>query len=194
MIVIDNRPSLESRLARLQSQKRLLFRGSRGRLRGLYRLNRLRNGLDLGGFGEVLGLDCGLGDRLGLDRGGDLGHLGGSRAAANVLLGLVAVLAHVLLHDTGGVGGTLSGKVLELVGLGADNLLQVGNLLIDNLAVADVHERSEVSHGHGDDGQTPKRNETDEPVASEGSSEGLEESIRYFPSYSTMTHYRINIR
>lgn len=184
MTVIDNRSSLTEGLARLHSQKGRLLRGRRGWLRGLNRLNsldRLRNWLGVGGFGEVFSLDCGLSDSLGLDRGGDLGHLGGSRAAANVLLSLVAVLAHVLFHDTGGMGGTLFRKVLELVGLGADDLLQVVNLLIDDLTVADVHERSEVSHGHGDDGQTPKGNESDEPVASEGSSESLDnQSVMFF--------------
>lgn len=181
-IMIDNRSSERIGLARLQSQKGLLLRGRRDRLNRLYRLNHLGGGLKLGGFREVLGLDCGLRDRLSLDGGGGLGHLGGSGAAANVLLGLVAVLVHVLLQGTGGVGGTLAGKILELVGLGADNLLKAGDLLVDDFAVADVHERSEVGNGHGDNGETPERNETDEPVASEGSSESLEQkSIRIFP-------------
>jgi hypothetical protein len=79
-----------------------------------------------------------------------------------------------LLQGTGGVGGTFAGEILELVGLGADNLLKVGDLLVDDFTVADVHERSEVGNGHGDNSETPERNETDEPVASEGSSESLE--------------------
>lgn len=170
-IVIDNRSSPVIGHAHLQSQKGLLLHGGRGRLSGLYRLG---NGLDLGGFGEVLGLDRGLSDGLDLHGGGDLGRLGGRRAAANVLLGLVAVLAHVLLHDTSGVGGTLASKVLQLVGLGTDDLLKVGNLLVNDFAVADVHKRSEVGNSHGDNGQTPEGNESDEPIAGESSSESLE--------------------
>lgn len=86
----------------------------------------------------------------------------------------MAVLANVLLHDTSGVRGTLTGNVLQLVGLGADDILDVGNLLINDFAVADVHERSEVGHSHGNDEQTPEGDESDKPVARESSSEGLE--------------------
>lgn len=139
--------------------------------------NRLGNGLNLGSFREVLSLDDGLGVGIALDNRRDelgLGCLGRGRATANVLLGLGAVVTNILLHQTGSVGGVLASQVLQLVGLGADDGLEVCDLLIDDLTVADVHKRAEVGGGYGDHGESPDRNEADQPVASEGSGESLQ--------------------
>lgn len=135
------------RRVRLDGQERLPLGllGRRGRLHGL------EHGLNLGSFREVLSLDRGLRNGLGLHGGrGNLAHLRRGGPAADVLLGLGAVLADVLLHDSSGVGGALTGQILQLVGLGADDRLEIGDMLVDDLTVADVHKGTEVGGGHGD--------------------------------------------
>lgn len=180
-IIVGNHqsPSVlqDTRIAKgqlLNCQERLALLLLLNRLNGVG--DGLRNGLDLGSLREVLGLDDGLGVGIALDNRRDelsLGRLGRSRATANVLLGLGAVVTNVLLHQTGSVGGVLAGHVLQLVGLRADDSLEVCDLLIDDLAVADVHKRAEVGGGDGDHSKSPDRNEADQPVASEGSGESL---------------------
>lgn len=154
-------------------------------------IERLGDRSGLGSGGEVLGLDSGLSNgrsealqglglgRLGndfvLDRADKLGSLRGGRAAgADVSLGLGAVLADILLHQTGSLRSALTSQVAKLVGLVVDDFLGVDNLLVDEFTVADVDEGSEVGGGHGNNGQAPEGNEADQPVASEGSSESLE--------------------
>lgn len=153
-------------------------------------IERLGNGSGLGSRREVLGLDNGLsngssealqglslgrlGNDLVLDRADNSGSLwGGGAAGADVSLGLGAVFADILLHQTGGLGGALTSQIAELVGLVVDDFLGVNNLLVDEFAVADVDEGSEVGGGHGNNGQAPEGNEANQPVASESSSEGL---------------------
>lgn len=142
--------------------------------------NGLGNGLDLGSFWEVLSLDHGLWVRITLDNRRhqlSLGHFRRGRATANVLLSLGAVVANILLHQTGSMRGPLAGKVFQLVGLGADDSLEVRDLLINDLTVADIHERTEVGGGDGDHGKSPDWNEADQPVTGEGSGKGLRQGL-----------------
>lgn len=135
----------------------------------------LNDGLDNRGseLGNGLGLD-GLDNGLTLDGAHKLGRLWGGRAAgADVTLSLGAVLANILLHQAGGVRGTLASHIPKLVGLGVDDLLGVGNLLVNELAVADVDKGGKVCGGHGNHSQAPEGNEADQPVAGESSSESL---------------------
>lgn len=92
---------------------------------------------------------------------------------ADVLLGLGAVVSDILLHQAGSVRGVLAGEILQLVGLGADDGLGIANLLVNDLAVADVDKRSEVGDIESNQSQSPERNETDEPVPSEGRNKSL---------------------
>lgn len=135
----------------------------------------LNNGLDNRGSEIGNGLDLGgLGNGLTLDRAHKLGRLRGGRAAgSDVTLGLRAVLADILLHQAGGVRGTLASHVPELVGLGVDDLLGVDNLLVNELTVADIDKGGEVCGGHSNHSQAPEGNEADQPVAGESSSESL---------------------
>lgn len=106
--------------ARLSSHKRLRL--------GLRLLNGLRHRLIPGGVGEIGGPDKGL--RLGLlldcsgggwDSDGSFGNLGrGGATVADVLLGLVAVVPNVLLHQSGGMGSALFRQTLQLVCLRVD--------------------------------------------------------------------------
>jgi hypothetical protein len=136
---------------------------------------RVDNGLSLGGFGEVGGLELGRADWLDLDCWSwGLDSLWGCRAAvANVLVGLGAVVVGILLHQSGGTGSLLVGEFLSMVGLGVDKLLDLGNLLIDDFTVADVDQRSEVSDGCAEQGKAPDRDNLDEPVGKEGRNESL---------------------
>lgn len=177
------------RKANLNSQERLTLSLLSSLLCGLNGLDSLGHGCDLGGLGEVLMLDQRLGNRgndglgNGLRLDGGLGHLWGCGAAgADVLLGLGAVLANVLLHQAGGLGSTLASQILQLVGLGIDNLLEVADLLINDLAVADVDQRGEVSGGDGDHSEAPEGNEADQPVTGKSSSESLYPSVSGFKS------------
>lgn len=143
---------------------------------------RVDNGLSLGSFGEVGGLELGRADWLDLDcwsRGFD--SLWGCRAAvANVLVGLGAVVVGILLHQSGGTSSLLVGEFLSMVGLGVDKLLDLGNLLIDDFTVANVNQGSKVSDGCAEQGKTPDRDNLDEPVGKEGSNESLLLSVNVF--------------
>lgn len=132
----------------------------------------LDNGLDgrLGDRGSEVG--SGL-NGLTLDRARKLGLPGGRASVGDVTLSLRAVLTDILLHQVGGVRGTLASHVSKLVGLGVDDFLVVGNLLVDEFTVADVDQGGEVCGGHGNQGHAPEGKETEQPVADESSIESL---------------------
>lgn len=88
-------------------------------------------------------------------------------------MSLGAVVVGILLHQSGGTGSLLVGEFLGMVGLGVHKLLDLGNLLIDEFAVADVDQGSKVSDGCAEQGEAPDRNNLDEPVGKEGSNESL---------------------
>lgn len=71
--------------------------------------------------------------------------------------------------------GPLPGHVFELVGLGANDGLSIADLLVNGLAIPDVNKGTEVNGGHGNHSETPERDDADQPVTSEGSSESLED-------------------
>lgn len=165
-------PLIRQNWGHLQSQQWLLLvLGGCGRL-GLGSVN---NGFSLGSFGEVGGLELRRADWLDLDCWSwGLDGLWGCRAAvANILVSLGAVVIGILLHQSGGTGSLLVGEFLGMVGLGVDKLLNLGNLLIDKFAIADVDQRSKVSDGCTDQGEAPDRDNLDEPVGKEGSNESL---------------------
>lgn len=92
----------------------------------------------------------------------------------NVLLSLGAVVTDVLLHETGGMMGTLLSKVLQLVGLGVDHPMDILDLSINDFAVFNVDERPEIGDGDSNQRQSPEWEELDQPVGSKGGREGLE--------------------
>lgn len=94
-------------------------------------------------------------------------------AAADVVLSLAAVFVGILLDQAGGTGGVLVGKLLGLVCLSVDKLLNLGDLLINDLAVADVDQRAEIGDTDADQRQTPNRNNFDEPVRQESGDKSL---------------------
>lgn len=67
----------------------------------------------------------------------------------------------------------LIGKLLGLVCLSVDKLLNLGDLLVDDLAVADVDQGTEVGDGDPDQRQAPDGDNLDEPVRQESGDESL---------------------
>jgi len=118
----------------------------------------------LGGGGEVVGLVL-----LG-GLGGDFGRSG---SAADELLSLGGVVAHVLLGDLGGMGRVLAGHVANLAGLGIDNIRRLLNMVVDELLVGRIDERDEEQRRGEDQSEAPVRDDLDEPVGDEGRKEGL---------------------
>lgn len=147
----------------------------RGLLRRLGFSRWSSNRLGLGGHREVLGLNGWLHLRLGDCGAGHLGHLGRRKRATvvNVLLGLGAVVTQALLHQTLCMGRTLASKFFQLIGLLMESLLGALNLGIDQFAVADVNERTNVDDGGGEQRQSPEWEELDEEVGNESSRERL---------------------
>lgn len=58
-------------------------------------------------------------------------------------------------------------KVLDLSSLGVDNIGEIGKVVINEIFVADVDERAEVSNGSSDEREAPERDEFDQPVRNE---------------------------
>lgn len=104
-------------------------------------------------------------------RGRSLGHGFGcvgfrhaATSAANIFLSLAAIISSVLLDGLGGACGVVSSKIFHLVGLGVDNLLRAGKIVVDELLVVFVEQRTEVDARDANEGETPQWNDLDEPV------------------------------
>lgn len=104
--------------------------------------------------------------------------LGRGRPAADQLLGLGGVVAHVLLGDLGILSGSLLCGLTQLGSLSADDVGGLAEVLVDELLVGLVDERGEEEDGGGDQGKSPVGNDLDKVVGDEGSESGLK-SIRY---------------
>ena len=139
------------------------------------------DGLHLGRVREVRGLDI-RGRRHRFGRGvGVVARLGRlrRRGTAHILLCLGAVVIDILLHHASSISGVLAGNTLQLMSLVVDNGLGVGNVGVDELAVVDVDQRTQVSTGNGDEGETPQRQPLDQPVGRECGRESLLVSTRF---------------
>lgn len=83
------------------------------------------------------------------------GKLGGARAASsgttNHVSGLGSVFAGVLLCGLSGTSGVMGSKILDLVGLGVDNVGSVGNLLVDGLLILDVYQGPKIQERDADE-------------------------------------------
>ena len=89
---------------------------------------------------------------------------GGATSRTNVTLGLGGVVASILLCHFGGTAGVLSGEVLDLAALLDHCAVGVTKVLVDELLVLDVNERTEVDGTGSDKRQAPERNELDQVV------------------------------
>lgn len=142
----------------------------RSQLGVLARNDRLSRGVDLvepgaGGSREVL-----LGNGLRDDGGGLGGSLGRGRATEK-LLGLGAVVTHVLLGQVGGLGRLLLRNGAELSGLVVDNITSLLEVVVDELLVGGVGKGNDEEGGSGGQGETPKRHDLDKVVGDEGTEE-----------------------
>jgi len=108
-------------------------------------------------------------------RSGRLGGLGGGGASpgiSNYFLGLGGVVTSVGLDGRGGARGVVGSKLLDLGGLGIDNLGDVVELLVDDFLVVDVDQGCEVDARDTDQGEAPEGNELDEEVGEQRDEEG----------------------
>ncbi len=90
------------------------------------------------------------------------------------LLGLGRVISNERLCGLGGTGGVLTGERLDLLGLGVDNVRGIGKVVIDELLVRLVDERSEEENRGRNERKTPQWDELDQEVRQEGTQESLE--------------------
>lgn len=67
----------------------------------------------------------------------------------------------------------LGGEVAQLLGLGVGDVGCVVEVLVDQVLVLDVDERSEVDDDGGEEEEAPLGSDLDEEVADEGDEEGL---------------------
>lgn len=100
----------------------------------------------------------------GLRLGRQLGGFGAAAGAADVLACLGCVVGRILFHGVGGASGMLTSQVFDLVCLGIHNVGSVCNLVVNDFLVGDVDEGSQVQNRGTDQGETPKRNNLDQPI------------------------------
>lgn len=123
--------------------------------------------VDLLGLGGVLSGGVGkLGRRLDDD-------LARGSLARQKSLDLVGVVASILLAESGNLVELLLGNILDLGGLGVNQVGGVLDLRIDKLLVAGVDQGNKENDGGADDGETPVGDELDEEVGDEGSNPSL---------------------
>ena len=83
---------------------------------------------------------------------------------AHVLLSLVGVLVSVGLGSGISLVGVVGGDILELRCLGVDDVCNLLNLLVNDLAVLDVDQRCQEHGADGNQRHAPSRDEVDEAV------------------------------
>jgi hypothetical protein len=89
-------------------------------------------------------------------------------------LGLGSVVSSITLDCIRGVGGVLSGKVLDLRCLGTDHLVGVFEVGINDFLVGDVDQWCKIEGRDANERQSPEWDNLDEPVGDQGAKEGLE--------------------
>lgn len=112
------------------------------------------------------------GGRRGRGRGRGRGARG--LATAEHLLGLGSVVSHKLLGHLSGVGGVCTGDALELFSLGANNILCILNVVIDQLLVGGVDQGHSKEEGGGNERKAPVWDDLDEPVRQESADGNLD--------------------
>ena len=128
--------------------------------------------------GKILTLVC-----RGLGLGGLCGgnwRGGAAPSIANVLLSLSGVVSNVLFGGIGGARGVVAGELLDLLGLLVDNVGGVGNVVIDELLVSLVDERSKEEDGGEEESKAPKWDNLDQVVGEESTEESLNRSQQAF--------------
>lgn len=112
--------------------------------------------------------------------GGLLAHVtlvdGGLLGAAHRFLGFGDIALGGARGRLIGPVAVVSGQIADLRGLLGDDLLGVGDVVVDEVLVGDVDERGEVDDGGGDESQAPVWGDLDEEVGEEGGEEGLRRS------------------
>lgn len=108
-------------------------------------------------------------------RSGGLGGGGTGRGLTTTeqLLGLGAVVAEILLGDLRSLARVRGGNPPELLGLGVDDTLRVLNVVVDQLLVGGVDQRHGEDEGGADKGESPVRDDLNEPVRKEGANGNL---------------------
>lgn len=86
---------------------------------------------------------------------------------AHQVLGLGGVLSSVGLDSLSGLAGVRGGKILDLRSLLVDGSRSAAEVLVDELLVGDIDERSEEQDTVTDQGETPDWHELDEEVGDE---------------------------
>lgn len=132
--------------------------------------------LEAGGLGLCRASGAGsTSDGLSLGRRREIGVLDGANLLAGAvlrgaheLLRLLSVFTGVLTDGLGSLTSVLCGEILDLGCLLVDGVAGVAKVLIDELLVGDVDERSEEDKAIADQGKSPKGHEPHEVVGDEG--------------------------
>ena len=146
-------------------------------------------GLGLGQLGQRHGRDVNLGLELEVlgGRRREVSRLQAGRLARRLRLrllslgtgtmdqglGLGGVVTQVLLGQVGGLLRVLLSGRAELSSLGVDKVAGLLELVVDELLVGGVDERSKEDDGGADHGQSPVRDDLDQVVREEGGESDL---------------------
>lgn len=96
---------------------------------------------------------------------------------ANHLLRLARVVFDRALTSLHRLVGVLGRQIAHLRGLLVDQVLGVGDVGVDQLAVLDVGQREEVGEGGEEEGQTPGRRDLDQEVGYQCCRKGLPKTM-----------------
>ena len=171
MVVVQSLQGLEYRLG-----LRTKLRTKLGMLELLLVGSDARSGLLLRRMREVRRAIHGSVTWLGLARG--VGGVNVRRSstglsASDVVLSLGGIVASICLDSLRSTSSVLSSKIFHLGSLRVRNIRNILELLVDDLLIVDVNQWGEVSDGHGEERETPERQDFDQPVREERRYEGL---------------------
>lgn len=94
-------------------------------------------------------------------------------AAAEQLLGLGSVVAHVLLGDLSGLCGVGASNLPKLLGLCSHDVLRILKVVVDQLLVGGVDQGDREQQSSGEERKSPVRDDLNEPVGEEGAQGNL---------------------
>ena len=100
-----------------------------------------------------------------------------ANGSSNHLLRLSSVVASVLFHGRGSARCVLTCKVADLTGLWIGDVRGIFEVVIDQLLVRNVNERTEVENAGRDEAKTPERGKADQEVGNKGGEKCLHRKL-----------------
>ena len=94
-------------------------------------------------------------------------------SGTNIFTCLCAVITSILLGSLSGPSGVMSSYILDLTGLGVDDVGSVRDLAVNEIFVGDIDQWSKVQNRYPDKREAPEWKKLDKPIGCEGSEECL---------------------